>query len=430
VKLRGLIYGLPGLPLAAVSIPLIIYLPTFYARELKIDLAVLGGLLLLARLWDVVSDPLIGVLTDHTPGRFGRRRPWMVAGTPVVMLGIWQLFVPAADAGALSLFLWALVLYLGWTMVTLPHQSWGAELAPDYHGRTVLAGYREGAQIVGIVLACALPLLFTEDIKSLSGAALSGLAWFTVVALPLFVLLAVIVLPDPPVAKQSSLPWREGWRVMRNNAPFRRLLTAYLLNGVANGFPATLFLLFVSDVLLAPAQAPLLLLIYFLAGVVATPAWVAFSRRIGKHRAWAISMLWNSAVFVFVPLLGPGDVWPFIAICLLSGLSLGADLALPSAMQADVVDVDRAATGVERTGLYFAVWAMGTKLALALAVGIALPTLAAFGFQAESGANSPRSLLVLALLYGLLPVAFKLGATWLVWNFPLDEAEQRKLRGS
>ena len=429
MQLRGLVYGLPGLPLAAVSIPLVIYLPTFYARELKIDLAVLGGLLLLARLWDVVSDPLIGYLTDHTRGRFGRRRPWIVAGSPLVMLGIWQLFVPAADAGPLGLFLWALVLYLGWTMVTLPHQSWGAELAPDYHGRTVLAAYREGAQIVGIVLACALPLLFTEDIKSLSGAALGGLAKFTVVALPLFVILAVTILPDPPVAKPSTLPWREGWRAMSGNAPFRRLLLAYLLNGVANGFPATLFLLFVSEVLVAPAQAPLLLLLYFAAGVLATPAWVALSRRTGKHRAWAISMLWNSLVFVFVPLLGPGDIWPFVLICLLSGLSLGADLALPSAMQADVVDVDRVTTGAERTGLYFAIWGMGTKLALALAVGIALPTLAAIGFQAESGQNSPGSLLVLALLYGLLPVPFKLASTWLVWNFPLTEAAQRSLRG-
>ena len=98
-------------------------------------------------------------------------------------------------------------------------------------------------------------------------------------------------------------------------------------------------------------------------------------------------------------------------------------------MQADVVDVDRVTTGAERTGLYFAIWGMGTKLALALAVGIALPTLAAIGFQAESGQNSPGSLLVLALLYGLLPVPFKLASTWLVWNFPLTEAAQRSLRG-
>ena len=130
-------------------------------------------------------------------------------------------------------------------------------------------------------------------------------------------------------------------------------------------------------------------------------------------------MLLACAVFVWVPFLGAGDVIAFGVICLLSGLSLGADLALPASIQADVVDVDTAEGGGGRAGLFFALWNMATKLALA--VGIAFPLLDLAGFTSQ-GDNPPAALWTLALLYGGLPVLFKLAAVLMVWHFPLDEA--------
>jgi Na+/melibiose symporter-like transporter len=138
-------------------------------------------------------------------------------------------------------------------------------------------------------------------------------------------------------------------------------------------------------------------------------------------------MLWASAAFVWVPLLGPADLWAFALICALSGIALGADLALPASLQADVVDLDWLASGRRRTGLFFAFWSMTTKLSLALAVGIAFPLLSLAGFEA-GGANSDRALATLAALYGLLPVAIKLAATALVWNFPITEATLAEVR--
>lgn len=128
-----------------------------------------------------------------------------------------------------------------------------------------------------------------------------------------------------------------------------------------------------------------------------------------------------------MPLLGPGDFWPFVAICGLSGLSLGADLALPASIQADVVDLDRLHSGRRRTGLFFAAWSMVSKLSLALAVGIAFPVLELIGFEA-GGRNSGPALFGLAALYGLLPVAIKLAATALVWNFPIGASSHDELR--
>jgi GPH family glycoside/pentoside/hexuronide:cation symporter len=247
------------------------------------------------------------------------------------------------------------------------------------------------------------------------------------VLLPLTLVLLGLTVHEPPPVRQRELPFRNGLRLAFANRPFRRLILAFFLNGIANGLPATLFLLFVRHVLGADVDAGPLLLLYFVSGMAAVPAWLWLSHRIGKHRAWAASMLWACLMFAWVPFLGPGDVVAFAVICVLSGASLGADLAIPASMQADVIDLDRVLSGRRRTAFFFALWSMASKLALAMAVGIAFPVLGAIGFVAD-GANPPRAILGLALLYAFVPVLFKLAATALVWRFELDAARQKELR--
>ncbi len=148
---------------------------------------------------------------------------------------------------------------------------------------------------------------------------------------------------------------------MARNGPFVRLIAAYFINGLSNGIPATLFLYFVSERLGAPDMRGPLLFIYFLAGLIGVPFAIRLAGRVGKHRAWCYAMLLNSALFALVPLLGEGDAAWFAAICFGTGLTVGADLALPSAIQADVIDVDTARSGEQRSGLYFATWSLSTK---------------------------------------------------------------------
>lgn len=419
-----LVYGLPGLPLAVLGLPLYVFLPAFYARELGLGLAAVGAVLLVARLFDVITDPLVGQLSDHTRSRFGRRRPWMLAGAPLLLVGVTFLFIPVGSPGLAYLLLFSLLTYLGWTLVALPYTAWGAELSSDYHQRSRIAASREGFVIAGTLLAAAAPVLLGHG--ETTAATLASLALWVWILIPASLLLLLWRVreparPRPPVA------WSEGWRILLNNGPFKRLLLAYVLNGTANALPATLFLLFVGHVLAAPDMAGLLLLIYFAAGVLSLPLWLRLAHVTSKHRTWTISMLWACAVFLWVPFLSEGQVWSFAVICLLSGLSLGVDLALPSAIQADVVDLDTANGGGERAGVFFGLWGMATKLALALAVGIAFPLLQLAGFDAAGG-NSPSALLWLALLYAGLPVLLKLAATALVWRFPIDAATHARLR--
>ena len=422
-----LAYGAPALPLAALTLPTYILLPNYYAGEVGLGLSTVGLILLIARFWDVISDPIVGQFSDRIDTRFGRRRPWIVAGTPLVMIATWFLFLPGPGAGPGHLLLWSLVLYTGWTMMILPLAAWGAELSADYNERSRIAAFRETAIIVGTLLALGLPVLFAGGEEPDARSALSLTAWMVIVLLPIAVTALLALTPEPPIRHRAHVTVRRGLAVLKATLPFRRLIAAYLLNGVANGLPATMFVLYVSNVLEAPAQAGALLLVYFLAGIVAVPVWLRLSYHFGKHRIWCYAMIWASAIFALVPALGAGDLWWFVAVCVLTGFSLGADLVLPSSMQADVVDLDTAESGDQRTGLYFALWGMVTKLALALAVGLAFPLLDLSGFS-DGAANGPIALWTLVGLYGLAPVIFKAFAIVLMWRYPITAERQAEIR--
>jgi len=401
---RVLAYGAPGLPLALMGIPLYVYLPPFYANELGLGLAAVGLALMLTRIWDVVTDPLVGLLSDHVPGRH-RRKVLMAAGVPLLIASLWFLLRPADDVGLAYLYGWALTAFLGWTLIQLPYTSLGAEADPSPHGRTRLAAGREALALVGTVLAASLPVLLGSEAPA---DVLAAVFWLMAILLPVgFVFLAVGT-PEP-TRHRAVADWRHGWPLLKHNRRLRSLLGGYFLNNLANGIPAALFLMFVADRLEAQDWLGGLLLLYFAAGIAALPAWTWLARRIGKRRSWGISILLAATSFAFAPLLGPGDAAWFAVICAVSGLSLGADMALPASIQADIAGIDSDAGGGDRAGLFFGLLGLATKLALAVAVGLGYGLLSAAGF--ESGDEDTAAL---AITYGALPVAFKLAAAWLV----------------
>ena len=404
-------YGLPGLALAALGLPLVMLLPKAYAELPALSLTAVGLTLLLARLWDMLSDPLIGAWSDRLSRRRRGRKLMIALGLPLISFSAYRIFAPPGTADVPYLLGWSLVLYTGWSMVSVPYQAWGAELSRHYHRRTDVTSAREAFVILGTLMVLALGVFGSER---------PGIETLDRLALPLALLLPLTFLPSLAAVgdrpnRSSRVPLR--LRRMFAHRPLRRLLLAYVLNNAGNAVPAALFLLYVEHVLQRPALAGWLIGVYFTAGLLGFAVWVPVSRRLGKHRAWALSMLFACVVFAYVPFLEAGDTGLFILICLLTGLSLGVDMALPASIQADVLDGDRAASGGERAGLLFGVWGFATKLALALGVGLAFPLIELAGFD-PSGDNDAAALTALALAYAALPVALKLGSAGLMWRYP------------
>lgn len=434
-----LAYGLPGMPIAFLLFPLFLFLPTYYAQDLGLGFGVVGGVLLAARILDAVTDPFIGMVSDHTNSRWGRRRPWMVIGTPLVLLSMWFLFSPPAGVGATHLLVWSFLLYFGGTMLHLVYNAWGAEISTSYHERTRITAYRELFIVAGTVVAVggAQVLGAIRGTELTTAGSLSFIAWLATIVLPLAVLIAVVMVPDR-AAPRPRIDMARALKVVWQNKPFLRLVSAFLLNSLANGLPITLYFLFAQHVLKAGGLTYAILGVYFATAILSVPLWLRLSYRFGKHRMWCVSMLIVAAVFVWVPFLGEGDAYWLLAISVINGLCLGGDLVLPPAVQADVIDFDELRSRQQRAGVYFAIWSVVTKVALALAVGISFPILDLAGFQgasehaiAEAGdvmRQTPLALLTLALLYSTLPVLLKIGAAALMWRFPIDAPMQARIR--
>ena len=256
---------------------------------------------------------------------------------------------------------------------------------------------------------------------------LRGLALLIVVLLPLSILLCLRT-SEPEDRSIARLSWRASFAAILANRPFLRLVIAFLINGFANGLPATLFVFFVSERLQSPEAVGPLLVLYFVCGIAGVPFWFWLGRFMPKHRVWCYGMALAMAAFAFAPFLGPGEVTAFAIVCVLTGLALGADVVMPASLQADVIDVDTAQSGDERAGLYLALWGLATKLSLAAAVGVAFPALAFFGFDPAQKIITPTGLDALAFLYAGLPVIVKAFAIAAMWRFPIDREAQNTLR--
>jgi Na+/melibiose symporter-like transporter len=423
---RALAYAAPGFALAIPLVPVFTFLPTLYARDLGLGLARTGSVLFLARAIDFLLDPLIGLGSDRLRWRLGRRKSLIVVGALAAGSALVALFMPPPGVGAVYLFAWLALLYFGFTSVQVPYTAWGAELVSDYNDRTRITGMREGLTLAGIVTTGALPLIAAlAGLPERSG--MNAIAWVAIlVGGPTIAMLVWRVPETVPSERAGHRPI--DLRAMAANLPFVRLFCAWFLNGLATGLPAVLFPLYLQQGLGAGQTARgVMIFAYFAAGCGAIPLWLALSRRIGKHRVWCGAMLMAMAAFVWVPLLHPGQESWFFVICLVTGAALGADVALPPAMQADVVDLDRLRTGQARAGFYFAIWGMGTKLALGSAAGGAFLALDAVGFR-PTGPNTPNALFALAACYALAPVVLKAGAVALVWNYPLTQKRHAIIR--
>jgi len=414
---EGWRYGLMGFPLAFVALPLYVVLPNHYARAFGVPLVTLGALLLGARLFDAVIDPLLGRWSDRLFARsLGAVLGWGLLATALLGLGFAALFFPPVRELPV-LLLWAslclLLTYVAYSALSILHQSWGAMLGGDEQQRSRVVAWREGLGLLGVIFASIAPAAL--------GLPATTALLFVALAAGLLALRGARrprVAPSHPAlttysqAVTGAQPAPSLWLPFARPG-FRALLAVFVVNGIASAVPATLLLFFVQDRLQAPASSePLFLGSYFLCAALALPLWLRLVQRIGLARSWGLGMLLSIAVFVFAATLGAGDILPFVLVCALSGIGLGADLALPGALLAGTLQASGDQGRAE--GAYFGWWNFATKLNLALAAGLALPLLGVLGYV--PGTRDAAALQTLTWAYCLLPCALKLIAAGLLYH--------------
>jgi GPH family glycoside/pentoside/hexuronide:cation symporter len=422
-------YALAELPLSMSAMPMALFIVPFYSRDMGLSLVAVGTIVLLARAGDALIDPLVGQLSDRTRGRFGRRKPWILCGAPLLALSTWMLFTPAGPVTNTYFAIWLVLFWLGWTLVGIPYYAWGAEISPDYHERTRIASLRTGAGLVGTLVAIVVPLL-TGLLLGYGYEIAESLYVTAIVAVPLLAIATFMLLrvPEGEPIETRRISLFEGMKVMWANGPFRRLMIGFTLAALGPAVGGPLYILFVIHVLEAHIASNVVLLVFYVANLVGVAVWGVVARRVGKRNAWLMGMIVTMVAQPGYWFLGEGDLYWMMVVFFILGIGIGSFTAIPAAMKADVVDLDRLMSGEDRTGLFFSVWALANKLVVAFAAGFVLNLLALFDFQA-SGTNGPDQIMALRVIFIFLPIVFYVIALAVMWNYPISEERHRRLIG-
>ncbi|HEY0105161.1 MAG TPA: MFS transporter [Rhizomicrobium sp.] len=419
-----------GVPLAAVFLPLGVYLPPFYAQTLGLGLGTVGLVFMLSRLWNALCDPVIGVLSDHTQGRFGRRKPWIAAGSLVFVVGVIAVYWPPAHLGAVRLGVALFALYLGWTMVGTPFAAWASELSADYHERSRIQTYLLTGTAIGLMLTLLLPAVLDQ----LSArdpfekiAAMGGFALLTFVPSVLFILLRFRETPPPATSHRVST--LGALRQFAANPLVWRVMASDFFVATGQGIRGALFVFFVSAYMGLPKWASLLFLLQFVFGVFAGPIWLRVGYRLGKHRTVIAGEITQIAINLGLLFIAPGSFWPLLALTVAQGFAQGSGNLMLRAIVSDIADDHRLRTGKEQSGLLFSIFNVTNNAAAAAAVGLAYPLIAWFGFV-PGHANSHAALAALAILFAVGPATGHLLSALCIWRFPLDERRHAELRAA
>jgi len=421
-------FAAPCLPLAGLGLPLVVYLPEFYASELGLSLAAVGTAFAAVRLLDMAFDPFIGGVMDGSRTRFGRFRPWFAVAAPILMLATAMLFMAKPGVTAVYLWAWLLVLYAGVSISSLSHLAWGAAISPEYNQRSRIYAWWQGGNVVGMILVLTLPALLPFVGVKGHAQAVGAMGWFVVLLLPLTVSLAVSRVPEPLVTKPKERSgFAEYFKLMVRPSVVRILIVDFLVGTGPAITGALFFFFFVRARGFEKSTASLLLLIYFIGGLVGAPIWTWLAYKVGKHRALAISSLFYAAVSVAALIIPRGNIPIGALMMFLAGITYAAGAFLLRAMMADVGDEVRLDTGIDRTALLYALLSGTVKVGSATAVFVTFNLLAKLGFDPKAHAGD-AGIFGLSMMFTVVPASLALVASGIIAGFPLTEKRHTEIR--
>ncbi|MDY7023176.1 MAG: MFS transporter [Cyanobacteriota bacterium] len=417
----------PAIPLAALGLPMVVYLPPFYAEEMGLGLSLVGTIFMITRFWDVFTDPVLGIISDKVTTPLGRRRHWIILSVPILMICVFKIFVPQPPVSGTYLLVWMILLYIGWTLLSISHMSWGAELSSDYYERSRVQGWREFALIFGMLAVLVLPAVIEHLSDASDQMRVAAMGWFVIVFLPITVAIAVSQVSERPTPNPPPMCWKRATVLLLKNRLLLRVLLADLCTGIAPGITGALYIFFVNSVMDLGKWSSLMLLLYFVASFCGIPFWIRLSYRLEKHQTFTAAKIYISVTLLSILFVEPGNIWLYALCNILFGLASGAGAFLLRSIMADVTDHDYLESGTQRTGLYYSLLTMTNKIGYAVAVGITYPILDGIGFV-PGGVNTPETLTALKYIFVFTPIPILLLAALVMWNFPLDSEQQERLR--
>jgi GPH family glycoside/pentoside/hexuronide:cation symporter len=422
------IYAGPALPVAMALYAVSVVIPAYYAQATALTPAAIGIVLLLTRVADVGFDIFVGYLSDRTLKRFGGRKPWLVLGGVVMGASFLALTSPPRDAGAAYLFVTLLAFYAGWSLLVVPHTSWGSEVAGGYRERSQVFGWRAGAGYVGSIAFAVLPTLPIFPTHEFSGQALrfSGLLVAGLLAVTLPLALRMVSSRRQHVVAPPDL--RHLMSAIAANQPLRLYTAAAIVNGFSSGMFIGIAYIYQTEYMQLSSWVWLILLCYTGTSLLSLPLWSRIVARIGKTRAWALGLGVSAVSYLPMGFLPPGlgSLPWMVAIFAVSGAAYSiSNVAAPSVL-GDVAEYEAFRSKAQMTGSIFALQALIDKLNIALGGGAAFLLVGLFGYVGGH-AVTPRAVFGLQLAYLYIPALLNALGLVLIWRFPLHAGTQKTI---
>lgn len=428
------VYALPALPLAVVVFPSHAILPGFYAQHTRIPIAVIGMILIVARVFDAVVDPLIGFLSDATMARRKSRKPWLAAGAALLAIAVLPLYAPSPVVGPFYFLGWFLAFYLGYSLIEVPLKAWGTELARNYVDRSRIATCLAVAFGLGNLAFALAPFLAASDARSFDATALEAVGWGVAIAMPLTLIAAAWLVPNGVVPEADQTRIGAVLRALRCNRPLLHFLIMFVLTGLGQGVFYGMVFLYVTSVLGLQTAFVWVLLADALVTLASVPVWYALIRRLQKHRAWALGLAISAIALALMSWLAHGDrgLMPLLALVCVRAFGSGVTQVAPTALLGDVVDYELFKRNVNQAANFHAMVSLATKFTAALGAGAGLMIAGFVGFDPKI-VNPPDVVAAFKLIALWIPALILVVGGIVAMGFPLDRRRHalvlRRLEG-
>jgi GPH family glycoside/pentoside/hexuronide:cation symporter len=413
------------------ALMLVVYLN--YAIEvIGVSASAVGAVFFAARVWDAVCDPLAGYWSDRTHSRLGRRKSWLLAACPALLVFAVAAWAPPRSLAGAALVAWITVavfgFYTAYTLFEVPHMALGAELTQERRDRVRLFAARQFVRTLGLFGAFGLGASLLEDLAT-ARERLAMLAGGAGVFSVLSIVWAIAALPRerPDYAGRGpSNSWRAARDVWRNRDA-RLLLFVYGIEQLGIGGIGVLVPFVVRHVLRKPDLIAEMLLCYTAPALLSVPFWMWLGERFDKRALWMRAMGLSGIGFGMLLFLGEGTVALMVAASLIAGCASGCAPTLGQALKADLIDRDELATGERKEGAYFAAWNLVSKLASGVMIGLVGFALDLSGFVAGVEEQSAAAIRTMVFLCGGMPVLGFAVGMWLFRGFGLTQDEHARV---